>query len=44
MEQCEWRVPDHVIVPGGNMGNSSALGKGFDEIAPHGSHRPFAES
>jgi len=32
MEQCEWRVPDHVVVPGGNMGNSSALGKGFEEI------------
>ncbi|MGA8144194.1 MAG: threonine synthase, partial [Candidatus Acidiferrales bacterium] len=32
MEQCEWRVPDHVVVPGGNMGNSSALGKGFKEM------------
>ena len=32
MEQCEWRVPDHVVVPGGNMGNSSALGKGFEEL------------
>src|SRR5580692_12197090 len=32
MEQCEWYVPDHVVVPGGNMGNSSALGKGFEEI------------
>jgi threonine synthase len=32
LEQCGWRVPDHVVVPGGNMGNSSALGKGFDEI------------
>jgi threonine synthase len=32
LEQCEWRVPDHVVVPGGNMGNSSALGKGFDEM------------
>jgi threonine synthase len=32
LRQCEWRVPDHVIVPGGNMGNSSALGKGFDEM------------
>jgi len=32
MEQCEWRVPDHVVVPGGNMGNSSALGKGFQEL------------
>jgi threonine synthase len=32
MEQCEWSVPDHVVVPGGNMGNSSALGKGFEEM------------
>ncbi|MFZ0881930.1 MAG: threonine synthase [Candidatus Acidiferrales bacterium] len=32
LQQCEWQVPDHVIVPGGNMGNSSALGKGFDEM------------
>jgi threonine synthase len=32
IEQCEWRVPDHVVVPGGNMGNSSALGKGFEEM------------
>jgi len=32
MEQCEWRVPDHLVVPGGNMGNSSALGKGFEEM------------
>jgi threonine synthase len=32
MQQCDWQVPGHVIVPGGNMGNSSALGKGFDEM------------
>jgi threonine synthase len=32
LQQCEWRVPEHVVVPGGNMGNSSALGKGFDEM------------
>jgi threonine synthase len=32
LEQCGWCVPDHVVVPGGNMGNSSALGKGFDEV------------
>ena len=32
LEQCGWRVPDHVVVPGGNMGNSAALGKGFDEM------------
>ncbi|HEX5425022.1 MAG TPA: threonine synthase [Candidatus Acidoferrales bacterium] len=31
-EQCAWRVPDHVMVPGGNLGNSSALGKGFGEL------------
>jgi len=36
MEQCEWRVPDHVVVPGGNMGNSSALGKGFEEMRQMG--------
>jgi len=32
IEQCSWRVPDHVVVPGGNMGNSTALGKGFQEL------------
>jgi len=32
IEQCGWRVPDHVMVPGGNLGNSSALGKGFAEL------------
>jgi len=32
MEQCAWRAPDHVVVPGGNLGNSSALGKGFSEL------------
>jgi threonine synthase len=32
MEQRAWRVPDHVIVPGGNLGNISALGKGFIEL------------
>ncbi|MFI5092183.1 MAG: threonine synthase [Candidatus Acidiferrales bacterium] len=32
LQQCAWRVPDHVVVPGGNMGNSSALAKGFDEL------------
>ncbi|MGA7854078.1 MAG: threonine synthase [Candidatus Acidiferrales bacterium] len=32
LQQCDWQVPDHIVVPGGNMGNSSALGKGFDEM------------
>src|SRR5690242_2775221 len=27
LEHFQWQVPDHVIVPGGNLGNSSALGK-----------------
>jgi threonine synthase len=31
-QQLGWRVPDHLIVPGGNLGNSSALGKGFAEL------------
>jgi threonine synthase len=31
-EQLEWQVPDHLVVPGGNLGNSSALGKGFREL------------
>jgi len=28
----DWNVPDHLIVPGGNLANSSALGKGFREL------------
>ena len=32
MEQLDWVVPDHVIVPGGNLANGSALGKGFLEL------------
>jgi threonine synthase len=32
LEQLSWRVPDHLIVPGGNLGNSSALGKALLEM------------
>ena len=32
MEQLNWIVPDHVVVPGGTLGNCSALGKGFLEL------------
>lgn len=32
LEQLDWQVPDHVIVPGGNLGNNSALGKAFVEM------------
>lgn len=31
-EQMNWEVPDHLIVPGGNLANASALGKGFLEM------------
>jgi threonine synthase len=31
-ESFDWNVPDHLIVPGGNLANSSALGKGFREL------------
>ena len=32
LEQFEWQPPDHIIVPGGNLGNSSAIGKGLLEM------------
>jgi threonine synthase len=31
-EEFDWQLPDHVVVPGGNLANSSALGKGFLEM------------
>lgn len=35
-EQLEWQVPAHLVVPGGNLGNSSAFGKGFRELVDAG--------
>jgi len=32
VEQLEWQVPEHVVVPGGNLANGAALGKGFAEM------------
>ncbi len=32
MEQLEWEPPHHIIVPGGNLGNSSAIGKALLEM------------
>ena len=29
-KQFDWQVPDLIIIPGGNLGNVSALGAGFD--------------
>src|ERR1700737_1175327 len=31
-ERFNWQPPDHIIVPGGNLGNSSALGKALLEM------------
>jgi threonine synthase len=31
-EQLGWNAPNHLVVPGGNLGNSSAIGKGFHEL------------
>ena len=31
-EQLNWQMPDHIIVPGGNLGNSSSLGKALLEM------------
>ncbi len=32
LQQLRWNVPDWVVLPGGNLGNSSAFGKGLKEL------------
>jgi len=32
LEQLGWEVPDWIVVPGGNLGNSSSFGKAFIEL------------
>ena len=32
LEALQWNVPDWIVVPGGNLGNSSAFGKAFMEL------------
>src|ERR1700693_2467733 len=32
LERFDWQPPDHIIVPGGNLGNSSAIGKALLEM------------
>lgn len=32
LEGLGWEVPDWIVVPGGNLGNSSAFGKAFAEL------------
>jgi threonine synthase len=33
LEALDWEVPDWIVVPGGNLGNVSAFGKAFAELA-----------
>jgi threonine synthase len=32
LDQRDWKVPDWVVLPGGNLGNISAFGKGLREL------------
>jgi threonine synthase len=32
MDQRDWQVPDWIVLPGGNLGNVSAFGKGLREM------------
>ena len=32
LDQRDWRVPDWVVLPGGNLGNTSAFGKALREL------------
>ena len=36
VQQFDWEVPDVIIIPGGNLGNVSALGAGIDMMAALG--------
>jgi threonine synthase len=32
LDQRDWRAPDWIVLPGGNLGNTSAFGKGLREL------------
>lgn len=32
LEQCDWQPPDWIVLPGGNLGNTSAFGKALHEL------------
>ena len=36
LQQRGWQVPDRIVVPGGNLGNSSAIAKGLHELLERG--------
>jgi threonine synthase len=40
LEALRWQVPDWIVVPGGNLGNSSAFGKAFIELKAARPDRP----
>jgi len=36
LDQLDWKVPDRIVVPGGNLGNSSSYGKALIELKEAG--------
>jgi threonine synthase len=32
LDQCDWKAPDWIVLPGGNLGNTSAFGKALREL------------
>ncbi|MCC8116931.1 MAG: pyridoxal-phosphate dependent enzyme [Planctomycetes bacterium] len=36
LEGLDWQVPDWIVCPGGNLGNSSSFGKALYELYDHG--------
>ena len=36
LQDLDWSVPDWIVVPGGNLGNSAAIGKGLSELLRSG--------
>lgn len=32
LDQLEWRPPDYIVLPGGNLGNTAAFGKALEEM------------
>jgi len=41
MDQLDWRAPDYIVLPGGNLGNSAAFGKAIEELAAIGLMTPI---
>ncbi len=35
-DQLEWQVPDYIVLPGGNLGNTAAFGKALKEMKETG--------